>query len=259
MQDLAVVIHNENENITPLETIDAIKAAGFVNVFIQWYNEPWECNQEEQLKYIKKLGLNVIFAHLGYKQINSIWEAGNQGEKLVEKYKNDIRVCKDNDITTVVMHLTGGPVPPVYNKEGLDRIKRISDYARSMGVKIAFENTKVKGYLEYVLDNISDNNVGICYDAGHCHAHFDDEFNYSKFKDRIIAVHLHDNDTTKDHHWLPFDGTIDWKFVIKNLRENNYGGPISLELCYRSDYINIDPLEFYKKGYKAGKKLAAMF
>ena len=53
MQDLAVVIRNDNEQITPFETIDAVKAAGFNKVFIQWYDEPWVHTQEQQLDYIK--------------------------------------------------------------------------------------------------------------------------------------------------------------------------------------------------------------
>ena len=42
MQDreIAVVVSNDNENVSVYETIDAIKKAGFKNVFIQWYNKP---------------------------------------------------------------------------------------------------------------------------------------------------------------------------------------------------------------------------
>ena len=39
--------------------------------------------------------------------------------------------------------------------------------------------------------------------------HFDDEFPYEMFKNKIFAVHLHDNDKSDDVHLLPFDGTMD--------------------------------------------------
>ena len=39
---------------------------------------------------------------------------------------------------------------------------------------------------------------------------------FNKFKNRIFAVHLHDNDQSDDQHLLPFDGTIDWNKTIKN-------------------------------------------
>lgn len=73
MEELAVAVHYSNENVGVLETIKAIKNAGFKNVFVQWYDKEWEYSQEEQVKMCKELGLNIIFAHLGYQNINSIW------------------------------------------------------------------------------------------------------------------------------------------------------------------------------------------
>ena len=100
--------------------------------------------------------------------------------------------------------------------------------------------------------------MGICYDSGHCHAHFNDEFNYSNFKDRIFAVHLHDNDGTSDQHLTPFDGTIDWELVLNKLRENGYVGPTTLESVYADRYLKFAPLEFYEKGYQIGERLSLM-
>lgn len=259
MKKIAVVIHNNNENVTVIETIDAIKKAGFKDVFVQWYNKEWEYSQEEQLKYARKQGLNIIFAHLGYKNINDLWKECDEGNKLVENYKKDIKICKQNNIPMVVMHLTSKKVAPNYNEIGLERIREIVNYAKELDIKVAFENTKIKGYLEYVIQNLDNDNVGICYDAGHCHVHFNDEFPYEMFKNKIFAVHLHDNDKSDDLHLLPFDGTIDWEKVIKKLRDCNYEGPITLEPCYRYDYLNLTLDEFYKKAYEVGKKISNMF
>lgn len=259
MKKIAVVIHNNNENVTVSETIDAIKKAGFKDVFVQWYNKEWEYSQEEQLKYARKQGLNIIFAHLGYKNINDLWKECDEGNKLVENYKKDIKICKQNNIPMVVMHLTSKKVAPNYNEIGLERIREIVNYAKELDIKVAFENTKIKGYLEYVIQNLDNDNVGICYDAGHCHVHFNDEFPYEMFKNKIFAVHLHDNDKSDDLHLLPFDGTIDWEKLIKKLRDCNYEGPITLEPCYRHDYLNLTLDEFYKKAYEVGKKISNMF
>lgn len=259
MRELVVAVQNDNVNVNPMETIDAIDKAGFKNVFIQWYDKDWEYSQEEQLERIRELGLNIVFAHLGYQNINAIWEEGEIGDKLVERYQKNIKDCKKNRISLVIMHLTSGMNPPIYNELGLQRIKKIVDYAEEMDVKIAFENTKIKGYLEYVFDNIANKNIGLCYDAGHCHAHFKDEFPYERYKEKILAVHLHDNDQTDDLHLLPWDGTIDWEFVINKLKECNYTGPVTLELCYRYDYVKMTLKEFYQKGYEIGKRLAEIF
>lgn len=259
MREIAVAVSNDNIGIAPFETISAIKEAGFKNVFVQWYNKDWECTQEEQLKYINELGLNVIFAHLGYYGFNSIWEENEAGNLLVERYINDIGICKKNNIPFVIMHPEYRSTVPLCNEIGLNRIKKIVDYAKNINMKIAFENIEIKGYLEYILTYIKDDNVGICFDSGHYHTFFDDEFNFKLFKNRILAVHLHDNDKSADLHLLPFDGTIDWDCIVKELKDNNYNGPITLELCYRYEYLSLSPLEFYKKGYEIGEKLAEMF
>lgn len=258
-RELAVVVNNDNKNVTVMETIDAIKKARFKNVFIQWYDEPWNPSQKEQLKYIKEKGLEVIFAHLGYQNVNDIWLENEAGDKLVERYKKDIKCCHENDIPMVVMHLTSKSVAPKFNELGLKRLKEITDYAKSFNIKVAFENTKIKGYLDYVIANIDSDNVGICFDSGHYHVHFNDDLDFTKFKNRILAVHLHDNDKSDDQHLMPFDGTLNWEDTIKKLKESNYTGPITMELCYRYDYLKMGIDAFYKKGYEVGSKLQKMF
>ena len=87
---IAVTISNAHQKGTPIDLINAIKEAGFKHVFIEWYNKDWEISQKQQLDYVRKLGLNVIFAHLGYQKINNIWLEGEAGEGFVERYKNDL-------------------------------------------------------------------------------------------------------------------------------------------------------------------------
>lgn len=255
MRELAVVISNENENVTPLETIYAIKKAGFNSVFAQWYDEEWNDSQFEQVNYAKQVGHNIVFAHLGYQNINDIWLSGEAGNKLVERYKNDIKECKERGINLVVMHLSRKYVAPEPNSLGLSRIKEITEYAKELNVKVAFENTRLTSHLDYVMKNIDSDNVGMCFDTGHFHAFSNDELNFELYKNKIFAVHLHDNDSSSDQHLLPFDGTIDWKRIMEILNKCNYNGPITLEIKYKKEYSNMDIVDFYKKGYEIGKKI----
>ena len=121
-------------------------------------------------------------------------------------------------------------------------------------MKIAFENTKIKGYLEYIITNINRDNVGVCLDIGHSHAHFDDDFNFELFKDKIFAIHVHDNDGTADQHLIPGDGNINWNYYIEGLKKANYKAPVSIESCYRDIYT--DPEDFYKKCYQKAIEIA---
>lgn len=253
--NIAISVSNQNQNVTAYQTIDSIKKAGFKNVFIQWYNKEQNISQEKQLDYIIKSNLNIIFAHLGYKDINNLWLDNEIGNNLISSYKNDIKTCNKNNIPMVVMHISAGKSVPKYNELGLKRLQEIADYADKLDIKVAFENTEAKGYLDYVIKNINNKNVGICFDSGHYHAHFKDDFDFNKFKNRIFAIHLHDNDKTSDLHLIPFDGTLDWNNVISNLKNCNYNGPITLESCYRYDYLNNSLDNFYKKCYNTSIKL----
>ena len=257
MNNIAVTISNANKSINPIESIHAIYDAGFRNVFVEWYNKDWEISQQEQLDECRKLGLNVIFAHLGYQGINNLWLENDEGEALVTRFKNDIRICKENGFDLVVMHVTSKSEAPGPNAIGIQRLTEIVGYAKELGVKVAFEKTKIKGYLEYIVDHIPD--AGICLNVGHMHAHFKDELPFEKFVDKIFAVHLHDNHGDKDAHLLPFEGTLDWKWLIEKLHACHYDGPITMELVYQNDYVAMDVVDFYRKGFEIGLQLQSMF
>jgi len=253
---LVICASNDNKETTIEESIMAIKKAGFNDVFVQWYDKDWSFTQQQQVDLCKKLGLNIEFAHLGYQDINNIWLADQKYDCFVERYIKDIKDCHDNGIDLVIMHLCSKFVAPIFNPIGLERFRKIVEYADSIGVKIAFENTKLRGYIGYILDNIPNTNIGICLDLGHYHCNFKDIWNLNDYKDRILAVHLHDNNGEEDQHLLPFDGTLDFNKGIRLLDELHYNGPTTLELCYRKDYCNKYTVEeFYQEAYKLGNKL----
>ena len=222
MKELAVVVSNDNTNPNVYDTIDAIREAGFQNVFLQWYDNNLEISQEAQAAYCQKLGLRIIFAHLGYQNINDIWLDTSEGEKLVERYCRDIDACREQGIDHVMMHLCSKSQAPGPNAIGLDRFRRITDHAKNVGVKVSFENTKIKGYQEFI-------------------------------------IHLHDNHGEHDEHLLPGDGTLNWQNAMKGLKSSGYDGPLTLEIVYRKDYEAMDIEEFYKEGYRRGEWLSKIW
>lgn len=251
--NLAVVVSNDN-NANVIDTINAIKNAGFKYVFVQWYDKDFKVDQLTQVKLCKENNLNIIFAHLGYQKINEIWTI--KGDYFVERYKKDILDCHNLGIDMVVMHASSKSEAPGPNVLGLNRFKQIVDYAESLGVKVAVENTRIRNHVEYLLDNITNDNFGLCFDAGHYHTHFNDNWNIDKYKNRVFCIHLHDNHGNNvDEHLLPYDGTLNWNETIKKLNNLNYDGPVTMELCYRNDYLNMNINDFYIEGYKRGLRL----
>ncbi len=58
--------------------------------------------------------------------------------------------------------------------------------------------------------------------------------------DRIVVLHLNDNDTLTDQHKIPMTCTIDWKDTFKALKEIGYNGIYNMELDYNADHFGKD-------------------
>ena len=57
---------------------------------------------------------------------------------------------------------------------------------------------------------------------------------------------------------LPYDGTINWELLLKDLKSANYDGPITLESCYGKNYSDMHALDFYKKSYGIAENLRVL-
>ena len=83
MNNIAVCVQDDNKNVSPKETIDAIYEAGFKDVFVQYYHrENLDFDELKQIDYCRELGLNIIFCHLFQdvtqsNSINYIFNAGH--------------------------------------------------------------------------------------------------------------------------------------------------------------------------------------
>ena len=87
------------------------------------------------------------------------------------------------------------------------------------------------------------------------------------FGDRLICTHIHDNEGVfnEDKHMLPFDGTLDFERVARQIRESGYKGTLMLEvLAGASDhyegvsYQGVSPREYLRRAADAAKRLANM-
>ena len=210
------------------ERIKLIKDAGFQSVMI-WWGEENE-NKETTPQIARKYGLKIENLHFPFADINSIWENSIEGEELFNKYLLNIDDCKVHEISTAVMHVTQGGNTPQCGKLGLDRFKRLIENAEKNNVTIALENVWTPDYLDYLFNNIESDKLKFCYDSGHENCFTAGTDCLAKFCNKLVALHLHDNDGTGDQHALPFSGTVKWERITNKLRELKYKGTIALEL-----------------------------
>ena len=166
-------------------------------------------------------------------------------------YINCINVCKRHGIATLVIH-TPMKKHQIYDiKIGLNKIKYIAEYAQALEVNIAIENLSRLDYLQDIFTNIKNKNLGFCYDSGHDNYHTRGSDLLSVYGDRLMAIHLHDNDETSDQHALPGDGTVNWAKIKKSIVNSAYSGPITLELAEKlpEKYKYIDAEMFLKQAF----------
>lgn len=255
-----------------LEILNNIAKAGFKNIMLSFKSK----DMEESIKIANNLGLEIPYFHISTKYADNLWSKGESVDRYIDSTIKQIEICGQYNIPIAVMHLTSGnpterALPP--NKNGLENFKKVLDAAKKNNVKIAIENMdrdSIKHFF-YILDNINDENLGFCYDAGHHHLYNHKINLLKKYGSRLLAIHLHDNlmdwepghDYTRDLHRLPFDGNIDYPKVCANLKKINYNGIIMLEIHKRSCgqpriYEDVDNLEFLKEAYNRGVKLAKL-
>jgi len=85
--------------------------------------------------------------------------------------------------------------------------------------------------LLWLVQNSDPEVVGICWDT--CHAYVQKLNQYKAIKmlgKHLVHTHINDNMvTSEEQHLAPFEGNVNWKEIIKALREISYKGLFSIE------------------------------
>jgi len=115
----------------------------------------------------------------------------------------------------------------------LTSLEHLKVAAKDCGVDLLLENVpnelgtpeRLVEFLQY-----SRLKVKICFDTGHanmmngCHQAFETLRSY------IASTHVHDNRGEKDDHLMPYEGTIDWRQAIRDLKSGNGQFPALFEI-----------------------------
>ncbi len=113
--------------------------------------------------------------------------------------------------------------------------KRLVDYSRDKDVRILVENVdhgafKSPSDIRYLIDRVSE--LYMTLDIGHAFLNggIDKLKSYlSKLKGKIMHLHAHDNDLSRDLHLPIGAGRIRWREVAEEIRSAGYRGTITLE------------------------------
>lgn len=248
------------------ESIKELAAAGFEASFYGW-NE--ETDFFGKKKLFDKYNIEIDSIHAPFNKLNCIWEKDNpDGDAYIERLKKCIDDVSEIQVPYVVVHPICGDGFPRSNKKGMDRMRRLVDHSLKKNVKICFENVEYSEMLCICMHEFG-NDVGFCYDTGHEFTN-DPGIRYVPlFSDRLCCTHIHDNYGLShiitpilhgDCHMIPLDAKIDFKRVMKDIRNANYKGTLMLE-CSRhgmlGTYPNYTQREFYERAYSALSEIAS--
>lgn len=134
-------------------------------------------------------------------------------------------------------------------RRNMDYYRRLIPYAKEYGVKIGVENmfqrdplrkyivadtcSTVEEFIRYI-DTLNSPQITACLDVGHVALPASELTAADVIRalghDRLGALHIHDNDYTRDQHLLPYLGKLDWAQIARALGEIDYQGDFTYEI-----------------------------
>jgi L-ribulose-5-phosphate 3-epimerase len=222
-------------------------------------------NKNQNPNLAREQGLFVENIHTPFVGVNNLWCDNLAGQDYANSISSCIDDCVDHEIPTMVVHLSSGNNSPPVSNIGLYRMMKIVDKAEQKGINIALENLRKPEYLRCVFDNINSERLKFCFDSGHQNCRTPNEDFLWQYGDKLVALHLHDNEglirleASEDQHCLPFDCTIDWYRIMRNLKQINYQGSVALEITNLGyEHLIDNPLEFLLLAFDRVKRLQRM-
>ncbi len=251
----------------PKPYLRRIAEAGFSHVHwcFHWNTDFLYSDSEiaQIAKWLQEYGLQLNDLHASAGQ-EKFWLSFEEYKRLagVELVKNRIDMTARLGGKAIVIHIPAEPKQAEENKlfwtqlhKSLDQIE---PYAKTRQVRIAAENLEFSfETLEKLLPQYEPDYLGLCYDSGHANIGDDQMDRLEPLKERLIAIHLSDNNGASDQHKLPFTGAIDWPKLTGLIAQSAYDKCVTQEVMIHNTGFEDEPL-FLEKAFEAGATLAKM-
>ncbi|WP_100332354.1 sugar phosphate isomerase/epimerase family protein [Bacillus xiapuensis] len=247
--DLALLSHH------PFENTDQLIKHGAGKVELLMDGPCWDEMEDLFQELAPKLqALPVRYSiHPPAWDINLTSENRAVRETAFTEYKKAIQLAGMIDACHVVIH-PGFCFSPAFDKQTAQKraaqmINELCKIAEPLQVKLAIENVGYSGSSlftqeEYTrfLDGI-DKTAGFLIDIGHANLNqWDIPRLIKETKDRLLALHIHDNDGIRDAHWPIGEGNIEWPAIFSAINQCQL--PIELIL----EYAPGTPLNWLEEG-----------
>lgn len=237
---------------TPIETISLAHQQGFqgVEITCEYPRGPLDYTHETILQ-VKRLAQKYnmpLLVHAPYHNVMLAEINPRIRDASVQSIKDGIDFASQIGARIITIHLGSTTksrlkhLCEIVRKALLNSIMTIIEYAEKYNLTVAIENVQsdVDSFWEEafgkkaeeiidILREVDAKNIGITFDVGHANTIGDPVDFTIRLAPYIVNVHLHDNDGTRDQHLVIGEGKIDFRTILRILKENSYDGPLVLE------------------------------
>ena len=231
-------------------TLDKILAAGLRDFEIMAARQHLDYHDPNQLRDVAQwFSDHAVTLHSLHAPLFSDWNWGRAGGLPIsvaylerrariasmDEIKRAIAVAEFLPFRYLVLHL--GVPEEEYDLTKFDAaftsLEHLNIFAKERGAQILLENIpsqlsspeRILTFFQYTRLDLK-----VCFDTGHAHMTGGVQSAFQTLRERIAAIHLHDNHGEKDEHLLPFEGEIDWAQTIRDFRSADVQFPILFEL-----------------------------
>lgn len=236
----------------PMDLLESIKLLvknniGTMEIFTNTLSELSDSFAKQVKSIIDPENIQITSIHpftSGYEHILLFSDYYKRFEDTVEFYKKYFNFAAQLGAKLIVLHgdrrfpTMGG----IADEEYYLRYYKLSQTGRAMGVKVAQENVNMfrsqnPEFLSNMREYLGDN-VDFVLDIKQAVRSGNDPYEICKaMGDRIIHLHINDNDSVNDC-LLPGNGLMDYSKFLSLMREQGFSGGAVIEV-YRKNFDNI--------------------
>lgn len=171
-----------------------------------------------------KITVHGPFSDLNLASLNDpIWN------ETIRQIQQCVELSSDfSDVVVVhpgALSPLGSQLPDKAWDRNVEGLRILCDHALDYGVQICLENMpnmekllcRTPDELFGMADAVGRENMGTTFDAGHANTTKNIPA-YLRHKSRITHVHIHDNQGSADQHLEIGRGTIDWEYLLPELK-----------------------------------------
>jgi sugar phosphate isomerase/epimerase len=226
-QDIAIMAR------APIAAVEIAAPGNFRDIPTEAVCDTWRALRDTRLE---RWSLHSAFG--GWRDISTPDDEVRR--KALDSLRADFALAGELECQIVVVHPSVEPIldqdRPVHLDQACKSLAEVAEMARANGVRAGVEPLprtclgRTVGEMAHLLEGLPAQHIGVCLDVNHANVGQDLVAFIQHLSQRIISLHISDNDGIDEKHWLPGEGVIDWPALIKALRAVGYEGPWMCEV-----------------------------